>query len=106
MKDEIKLGIITFVSLILITFPYIGLLSVILSLIYLIFIFMPFLIVITRMKIGFIEKFVLTNFAGLSYSTFTLLLDSVLKIKLTKFVFILIPAIIFIAGIKYKGGKR
>ena len=106
MKEAINLSVISLASIIVITFPFIGFLSLLLSIVYYLFIILPFLPLITKMDLGLLEKFVLINFAGLSYSTFTLLLDPIFRIKLTKLVFIIIPIIIFIIGIKYKGAKK
>jgi hypothetical protein len=106
MKEAINLTLASLASILIITFPFIGFSGVLISLIYYLFIFLPFIPFIVKMEIGFIEKFVLANFAGLSYSTFTLLLDPVFHIKLTKLVFILIPSAIFIIGLKFKGARK
>jgi hypothetical protein len=72
-----------------------------LSLTYLIFIYIPFLPIISKLKLGLIEKFVLNNMLGLSYGLIFVLIDIFLNIPLSKGVYIVVTFIVTILSIYY-----
>ncbi|MCM2325703.1 MAG: hypothetical protein NDI94_04515 [Candidatus Woesearchaeota archaeon] len=78
--------------------PFLGLKGVLLAMIYTLFIFMPCHFFISKIDIGFLERFILTNIAGLSYSMILAILDVTLKIKLSKVMFIAVPLIIMVSS--------
>jgi hypothetical protein len=63
-------------------------LSIRFALSYLLFIFLPFLpLAVDIEDISFLEKFILANIAGLGYGGVYAVIDLVLKIPLTKYLF-------------------
>ena len=94
-KDLLKLNIIGIISILLISLPVNYLfLSIRLSLAYLLFMYLPFLPLICKIDTGLIEKFLLTNVLGLSYASVYVVLDVILKIPLTKLVYIFMTLVI------------
>ncbi len=68
--------------------------SFVLTLTYMFFVYLPFLPLIIRLKINFVEKYVLSHLAGLSYAAVYVLIDVVFKIPLAKFVFFITTVLI------------
>jgi len=64
------------------------------SLAYLVFVYLPFLPLINKIKIGIIEKFILTNISGLSYGLIYVMFDVFFKIPLTRSIFSLVTILI------------
>ena len=89
-KDLLNLNIVGIIVIFLITIPLNNLfLSIRLSLAYLLFMYLPFLPLICKINTGIVEKFLLTNLLGLSYASIYVILDVILKIPLTKIVYII-----------------
>ena len=77
-----------------------------LSLSFLIFFFIPSLILLNNYKnVEFIERFMFANILGFSYGSIYFILDVLLKIPLTKIVFLLITCIIIGMGLILKNSK-
>ena len=92
LKEPLALLIVGFIIMFIVSLPINDLFfAAKLALSYTFFIFMPFLFLIAKIKeISFLEKFVLTNIAGLGYSSIYVVIDMFLKIKLTNTLFILV----------------
>jgi hypothetical protein len=89
----IIIGLVTFF---IISIPLNNLiLSLKLTLTYLIFIYLPFLPIVSKIKkLNTLEKFIINNMIGLSYGFIYVILDVFLKIPLSKITFIAVTGII------------
>jgi hypothetical protein len=91
--DQLLASLVVFSA---IAVPFLGLKGLLLAVVYTLFIFMPFHFLISKIEVGFLEKFILTNIAGLSYSIILAMLDVVIRLRLSKTVFFLAPIIIIV----------
>lgn len=93
--SAVKLGIIGLIATFLLTIPIKNLgIMLKLTITYFLFIYLPFLNLIDKIKIGIVEKFLLTNIAGLTYGAIFVVLDVIFKIPLTKAIFIIVTGLI------------
>lgn len=73
------------------------------TLIYIFLMFLPFSLMVAKIKIGLIEKFILINLCGLSYAAIYVVLDVILKIPINKITILCITMLIYISSwIMYK----
>ena len=94
-KDLLKLNLLGIVVIFLISLPLNDLLlNIKLSLAYLLFMYVPFLPLVCKINTGIVEKFLLTNLLGLSYASVYVVLDVILKIPLTKMIYIVMTLLI------------
>jgi len=94
-KDLLKLNLLGIIVVFLISIPLNNLLlSIRLSLAYILFMYVPFLPFVCKINTGIVEKFLLTNLLGLSYASVYVVLDVILKIPLTKLTYIIMTLII------------
>jgi hypothetical protein len=95
LKEPLKLIIIGLIIIFIISLPLRNLVATLkLTITYMFFIYLPLLPIISRIKnVSIVEKVLLVNVAGLSYSAIYVILDAILKIPLTKRVFLIVTLV-------------
>jgi len=97
-KEILKILLYSTFVIFLVTIPLKNILLMIkVTLIYVLFMFLPFLPFTFKTDTTFVEKFLISNLLGLSYAFVYVILDVILKIPLTKityFIFTLIVGVL------------
>jgi hypothetical protein len=101
-NEMLVLALLGFIVIFAVTLPINNLVAGFkLALAYFLFFYLPFIGFLVNLELSVIERFLLTNILGLSYSVIYVVLDVFLKIPMTKAVFLILTCAVAVLSVAF-----